>query len=164
VKKKIVLFLFAYILWLLLCWSLDWQHVAVGAVAALLVTVITGGLFITRPRLLKNPIRYVWFLYYLPLFVWECLKANLDVAYRVAHPDLPIKPGIVKIKTKLRSETGLTFLANSITLTPGTLTVDINQEEGVLYIHWINVGSTDIEKATRMIVAKFENILERIFE
>jgi multicomponent Na+:H+ antiporter subunit E len=164
VKKKIILFLFAYVLWLLLCWSLDWQHLAAGAVVALLVTVVTGGLFITRPHMLKNPMRYLWFLYYIPVFVWECLKANIDVVFRVIHPDLPIKPGIVKVKTKLRSETGLTFLANSITLTPGTLSVDICQEEGVLYIHWINVATTDIEKASRTIVANFEKILGRIFE
>jgi multicomponent Na+:H+ antiporter subunit E len=163
-KQKIVLFVFAFALWLLLCWSLDWQHVAVGAAAALLVSLVTGGLFITRPHLLKNPTRYAWFLYYIPVFVWECLKANLDVAYRVAHPDLPIKPGIVKIKTRLRSETGLTFLANSITLTPGTLAVDVDPENGWLYIHWINVTSTDLEKTTQVIAGKFERILEKIFE
>ena len=163
-KKKTILFLFVFVLWLLLCFSLDWQHIVVGAVVALLVTVITGGLFITRPHLLKNPLRYVWFLYYIPVFIWECFKANVDMAFRVAHPDLPIKPGIVKVKTRLRSETGLTFLANSITLTPGTLTVDIDQEHSILYIHWINVSSTDIEKASQIIVTRFEKILEKIFE
>ncbi|MBN2036918.1 MAG: Na+/H+ antiporter subunit E [Chitinispirillaceae bacterium] len=163
-KKKIILFLFAFALWLLLCFSLDWQHIVVGVVVAFLVTVITGGLFITRPHLLKNPLRYIWFLYYIPVFIWECFKANIDMAFRVAHPDLPIKPGIVKVKTRLRSETGLTFLANSITLTPGTLTVDIDQEHSILYIHWINVSSMDIETTSQIIVTRFEKILEKIFE
>lgn len=163
-KKKIILFLFAYLLWVLLCWSLDWQHMAVGAVVALLVTVVTGGLFITRPHVLKHPQRYGWFLYYIPVFIWECLKANIDVAYRVIHPDLPIRPGIVKVKTNLRSETGLTFLANSITLTPGTMAVDIDPENGILYIHWINVTTTDIEKASQVIVSNFDKILGKIFE
>ena len=149
---------------MLLCWSLDWQHLAAGAIVALLVTAATGGLFITRPHVLKHPQRYGWFLYYVPVFIWECLKANIDVAFRVIHPDLPIRPGIVKVTTKLRSETGLTFLANSITLTPGTLSVDIDREAGVLYIHWINVASTDCEKASQIIVSKFEKILGKIFE
>ena len=92
------------------------------------------------------------------------IKANFDVAYRVVHPKLPIKPGIVKVKTKLKSDTGLTFLANSITLTPGTMSVDIDRENGYLYIHWINVKSTDVEKATEIIVSRFEKILEKIFE
>jgi multicomponent Na+:H+ antiporter subunit E len=92
------------------------------------------------------------------------IKANFDVAYRVVHPKLPIKPGIVKVKTRLKSDTGLTFLANSITLTPCTMSVDIDRENGYLYIHWINVKSTDVEKATEIIVSRFEKILEKIFE
>ena len=77
---------------------------------------------------------------------------------------VPIKPGIVKVETSLKSDTGLTFLANSITLTPGTLTVDIDREGGFLYIHWINVRHKDIEGATKSIVKRFERILTRIFE
>jgi multicomponent Na+:H+ antiporter subunit E len=96
--------------------------------------------------------------------MWECLKANIDVALRVLNPTLPINPGIVKVKTTLKSDTGLTFLANSITLTPGTLCVDIDPEEGALYIHWIDVQSQDIDVATQKIVTKFENVLKKIFE
>jgi multicomponent Na+:H+ antiporter subunit E len=77
---------------------------------------------------------------------------------------LPIRPGIVKVRTTLKSDTALTFLANSITLTPGTFCVDIKPEDGILYIHWINVESEDTEKATQLIVNKFEGVLKRIFE
>ena len=90
------------------------------------------------------------------------VKANLDVAYRVLHMDLPIRPGIVKVKSTLQSDLGLTFLANSITLTPGTLTVDIIGNE--LYIHWINVLTDDPEQQTAIIVRRFENILKKVFE
>ena len=153
-----------FILWLLLCMSFDWEDIMVGAVISCLVTLITGDMFVTRPHMLKNPLRYLWFMYYVPLFVWECLKANIDVAYRVIHPMLPINPGIVKVKTKLKSETGLTFLANSITLTPGTMSVDLDRENGIIYIHWINVKCTDIDAATKRIVSRFEGVLEKIFE
>ena len=112
---------------------------------------------------MKN-IKILWFLYYIPLFIWECLKANLEGAYRVAHPDLPINPGIVRIKTSLRSDIALTFLANSITLKPGTMTVDIDKENGILYVHWADVKSRDIEQATELIAGKFERALKRIFE
>lgn len=117
-----------------------------------------------RPHVFKSIRRYIWFLYYIPVFIWECIKANIDVAYRVGHPDLPIRPGIVKVKTTLKSDTALTFLANSITLTPGTMSVDIDAEDGFLYVHWIDVKDKDILKATEIIVKKFENILARIFE
>ena len=69
----------------------------------------------------------------------------------------------MKIKTRLKSESAITALANSITLTPGTLTVDLT-DDGYLYVHWINVKSKDTEEATRMIAQKFEYFLEKIFE
>jgi multicomponent Na+:H+ antiporter subunit E len=143
----------------------DWQHLIVGVFIALFVAWITGDFFITRPQLLKHPRRWFYFIFlYIPRFLLECLKANIDVAYRVVCPTLPINPGIVKVKTKLKTDTGLTFLADSITLTPGTMSVDIDRDNGVLYIHWINVKSKDTEEATKMIVEKFENILIKIFE
>ena len=114
---------------------------------------------------MKHPLRYwYFFVHYLPVFVWECFKANLDVAYRVLHPRLPINPGIVKVKTELKSDTALTFLANSITLTPGTMSVDIDSANGILYVHWINVKATDVEQATNIIVKRFERILKNIFD
>ncbi len=107
--------------------------------------------------------RAFWFIYFIFLFIWECFKANLDGAYRVIHPDLPIYPGIVRVKTSLKSEAGLTFLANSLTLKPGTMTVDVDKEKGVLYIHWSDVKTQDTERATELIVRRFERVLKRIF-
>jgi multicomponent Na+:H+ antiporter subunit E len=163
-KSRIILFFLGFITWVLLCWPPDWQHIVIGAFVAVFVAYMTGDLFTKRPHLFKHPSRYLWFLYYIPVFLWECIKANIDVAYMVIHPNLPIKPGIVKVKTSLKSDTALTFLANSITLTPGTLSVDIDQDNGFLYIHWINVQHKDIEKASREILHTFESILKKIFE
>ena len=163
-KSRIVLFIVSLLVWIGFTWSLDWQHLLIGVLVAIFVSYMTGDMFITRTHHLAHPVRYFWLFVYIPVFTWECFKANLDVVYRVIHPKVPINPGIVKVKTKLKSDTGLTFLANSITLTPGTLTVDIDQENGYLYIHWIHVYKKDIEGATKNIVRRFEYILERIFE
>ena len=89
------------------------------------------------------------------------VKSNLHVALIVLKPSLPINPGIVKTKTVLKSKMARMILTNSITLTPGTLTVDI--ENDILYIHWINVETQDIDLATEKIVKKFENILVKIY-
>ena len=70
--------------------------------------------------------------------------------------------GIVKVKTRLKSDMGKVFLANSITLTPGTFTVDLKNE--YLYIHWIYVKHRDMEKATQDIVSRFESFLIKIFD
>jgi len=163
-KSQIILFLLAFLVWSFLTWPLDLQHLIVGIFICGFVSFMTGDMFIKRPHIFKHISRYLWFLYYIPLLIWECIKANIDVAYRVIHPDLPINPGIVKVKTTLKSDTGLTFLANSITLTPGTMSVDIDEENGFLYIHWIDVKDKDIQKATEIIVKMFEDVLRRIFE
>ena len=164
-KRKIVLFLVAFVTWSLLNWVPDYQHLITGVFVSLLVAVMSGDLFIKRPYVLKHPLRYwYFFVHYLPTFLWECIKANIDVAYRVVHPNLPINPGIVKVKTILKSDTALTFLANSITLTPGTLSVDIDKEDSVLYVHWIDVKAKDVEATTKIIVERFEKILKKIFD
>jgi multicomponent Na+:H+ antiporter subunit E len=163
-KSQIILFILALLIWSFLTWPPDYQHLIIGILVSSFVSFMTGDMFVKRPHVFRHISRYLWFFYYIPLFIWECIKANIDVAYRVAHPDLPINPGIVKVKTTLKSDTALTFLANSITLTPGTMSVDIDEENSFLYIHWIDVKDRDIQKATEIIVKKFEDILRRIFE
>ena len=167
--RRFLLFIDSMILWLLLTWPFNqpWpyniQSIMVGVAISLLVTLIFGKRFSQRPIKWFEPQRYFWLiLVYMPIFTLQCLKANVDVAYRVIHPKMPIKPGIVKVKTKLKSKIGRTVLANSITMTPGTLTVDIQDE--YLYIHWIKVYAEDEENATRLIVKKFEWLLIKIFE
>jgi multicomponent Na+:H+ antiporter subunit E len=162
--SRLILFFIGFVVWMLLTWPLDLQHLIVGILVSAFVSFMTGDMFVKRPHVFKHPTRYLWFLYYVPVFIWECIKANIDVAYRVGHPDLLINPGIVKVKTTLKSDTGLTFLANSITLTPGTMCVDIDEENGFLYIHWIDVKDKDIQKATEIIVRTFEDILRKVFE
>jgi multicomponent Na+:H+ antiporter subunit E len=82
--------------------------------------------------------------------------------YRVIHPAMPIKPGIVRVKSGLKTEIGKVFLANSITMTPGTITVDIIED--YFFVHWIYVHSTDPEIYTQKILGRFEKYLKRIFE
>ena len=160
--RRIILTLFSFIVWLGLTWTLNWQNLVVGGVVSITVGLLFGPLFVNAPAKVFQFHRWFWFIVYIPVFVWEMAKANFDVAYRVLHPKMPIKPGIVKVKTKLKSEMGKAFLANSITLTPGTFTVDIKNE--YLYIHWINVRYTDIEEATKDIVGRFEPLLLKIFD
>ena len=163
-KSRVILFAVSFLIWLGLTWPPQWQEFLIGAAVSLLVAFLIGDMFVQRPHHFRHPHRYLWFVWYLLVLSWECFKANLDVAYRVAHPGLPIRPGIVKIKTGLRSQSGLTFLANSITLTPGTLTVEVDEASGILYVHWLNVRHLDLEGATALIAGRFERILKRIFE
>jgi multicomponent Na+:H+ antiporter subunit E len=161
-KKRIFQFLIYLIMWVLLTWSLKFQDLMAGIVVASVVTILTRKLFPDSFINLMNPIRFVFALLYIPYLVYYILLANLDVAYRVLNPNLPIKPGIIKVKTSLKNEFAKTILANSVTLTPGTLTVDVDGEN--FYVHWINVSSDNIEVQKKIILGRFERILRRIFE
>lgn len=161
--RRFLLFIDSIILWLLLTWTLNIQSVLVGIAFSLLIALIFGNRFSQRPIKWLEPQRYFWLIFiYIPFFSLQCVKANIDVAYRVIHPKMPIMPGIVRVKTRLKSKIGRTILANSITMTPGTLSVDIKDE--YLYIHWIKVYSEDEEEATKIIVRRFERLLLKIFE
>jgi multicomponent Na+:H+ antiporter subunit E len=160
--RYVTLFILALLLWLLLTFKVTVPNLIVGSVAALLCSIFFGRFFISSVYKFLQPHRYLWFLVYLFVFIWECIKANLDVAYRVMHPAMPIRPGIVKVKTTLKSELARTLLANSITMTPGTITVDIIGD--YFYIHWIYVRSEDPEIYTEMIMGAFEKYIKRIIE
>ncbi len=132
-----------------------------GLVIFLLALFVSWGFVYSRgfPRITPRKIGYAVF-YILYLFK-EIVKANLDVARRVIQPRIPINPGIVEVQTRLKSPIGRMILANSITLTPGTLSVDIKGDH--LFIHWIDVTDIDEQKATEKIVTGFEKYLEVIF-
>ncbi len=168
--RRISLFLVSMVIWYLFSWPydfraqiMDWQIFIAGVVFSAAASLLFVEVFTKQPLKLFSLRRYFWALCYVPVFFWYMLVANLDVMYRVIHPGLPIRPGIVKVRTRLRSESARTALANCITLTPGTMTVDIT-DDGTLYIHWINVKATDVDEASRRIVAQFEPFVSRIFD
>ena len=107
-----------------------------------------------------NPKRWAFFLIYAigPLF-FEMAKANLDVAYRVITKK--IRPGIVKISPGMKTEFGTMIVANSITLTPGTLSVDVDGK-GNIYVHWIFVKSK--EPKLEDICSSFQKWIRSIVE
>ncbi|MDI6451546.1 Na+/H+ antiporter subunit E [Anaerobaca lacustris] len=166
--RRVIYFVLAFIVWVLIAWPfadgrIDLQIVVAGLIVSFLVAVLFHDILPREHHVFISPVRVFWFLVYVPVFFYHVIWANLDVVYRAVHPAMPIRPGIVKIKTRLKTDSAITALANSITLTPGTLTVDLT-DDGDLYVHWINVRTDDVEKATQLISQRFEWFLHRIFE
>ena len=161
IKNFLLIFFILLFVWMLL----NNSFTTVIWISGVAVSLIVGLIFcrncdvFTDIRLSPKAIIYTFI--YLLVFLKELIKSNLDVARRVLSPSLPINPGIVEVETRLKSRMGRLILADSITLTPGTFTVDIRDDK--LYIHWIDVKSDDIEKATNEIVRKFEKYLEVIY-
>lgn len=126
-------------LWLLLSNHYELKYVVVGALMAGLVTYFTHDLLFSSHNparedslLLTIPQLYR-FLLYLPVLSLKIALANIQVAYLVLHPRMPINPAILRFQTNLRRSAAQVILANSITLTPGTITIDLR--EGQYTVH-----------------------------
>ncbi|MCK4347642.1 MAG: Na+/H+ antiporter subunit E [Thermoplasmatales archaeon] len=145
-------------------WSIE--EILLGLILSLITGFVTRNIFVKKDLRMLNPVRWIIFVWYVigPFFVGMA-KANFDVAYRVITGK--INPGIVKISPDLKTDLGITLLANSITLTPGTLSVDIDEEKNDLYIHWINVKE-DVLKGDsvdcKYICGNFDKWIRRIAE
>ncbi len=143
----------------LILWSAP--ELITGAILAAIVGLLAGKVFVKRDFRMANPLRWgLAVVYFIGPFLWGMTKANFDVAYRVITGK--IRPGIVKISPDLKTDFGLTFFANSITLTPGTLSVDVNEKNNDLYVHWINV--TKEKPTSEDIAGSFEKWARRIAE
>lgn len=151
-----------FILWVIFVGKFDPEELIAGAVISLILALFTYRYFTEKGLLNLTPRKIFCGIIYFPYLFWEMIKANFDVAYRVIHPKLPIKPGIVKVKTNMKSDLGKLLVANSITLTPGTFTLDIKDD--TMYIHWINVKTTDLEEASKTIPGRFEKCLKRFLD
>ncbi len=155
-------FIVFFLFWVALTSSLDPQELGVGALVSLIIAFLAGK-EITEDGMKNFSFRRIQYtIRYLFVFFWEMIKANLDVAMRIIQPVIPINPGIVEVPTKLKSNVAKLALANSITLTPGTLTVDIIDDK--LYIHWIDVKSENPEENFKEISSVFEKYIKEIFE
>ncbi|AIF68901.1 cation:proton antiporter [Palaeococcus pacificus DY20341] len=150
-----------FIIWMFLTSSLDPQELEIGLILSLIVGALTYEVFTEKGLANLHPKRVAYAIAYIPYFIWAMIMANLDVAYRVLHPKRPINPGIVEAKTVLKNDLGKLALANSITLTPGTITLDVKEDR--YFIHWIDVTDESVEGASKAITEPFEKFLKVIF-
>lgn len=89
-----------------------------------------------------HPIHLSWrAIAYFPWLLWEIFKANIDIAKVIIQPDMPIQPKVFKVKASQLDELGHAIYANSITLTPGTVTVDLH--EGMIEVHALTKAAKD---------------------
>jgi multicomponent Na+:H+ antiporter subunit E len=100
-------------------------------------------------------------LAYLLAFVYELVTANVDVAYRVLAPSMPIDPDVVEVPLRVESDAAVTTIANSITLTPGTLTMDYDPDRNALYVHAL---ATDDPESVLAPIRRWEDYALRIFD
>ena len=126
-------FIILLALWLVLSGHYDAFHITLGLICCALVSFFSHDLLFPAFHWGRNLTILFRFTAYLPWLFYQIILSNLHVARMVLHPQMPIDPAIIEFKTKLKSSISQTTLANSITLTPGTITVDIR--DGKYYVH-----------------------------
>lgn len=151
-----------FLFWLLLNGTLAPDVIVVGLIVAAGIALLFGQgfSFLSGYRLSAASARAT--LGYLGYFFAELVRANLAMARLVLDPRLPVYPAFVKVRTRLHHPVARLLLANSITLTPGTLSVEIKGQW--LFVHWVVAETTDPEAATEAIVAGFEKYLEVMYD
>lgn len=159
--KYIATFIVLYASYILLA-GIAVQELILGAMVSVILTIVLARL-VNYTIDYRAPWKLLVFIFaYLPMFIWQLILANIDIARRVLSPKIPLNPGFVKIKTDLKGDFAKLALANSITLTPGTLSVDVDGE--YLYIHTVDVKGKTPEENKEIISAKFEKVLGWVFK
>jgi multicomponent Na+:H+ antiporter subunit E len=169
--QYLALFGASYVFYLLLAGSVAAFELVTGAISAGIVATALWGISLTTP---VQPVRtgkqLARFVLYVPYLLYEIVKANVEIAYVVLHPDLPIDPEVVEFDAAVGAALPVTTLANSITLTPGTLTVDVSRRH--FTVHTLTRNSREglfsgvLERAVRFVfygraAARIPSPLER---
>jgi multicomponent Na+:H+ antiporter subunit E len=151
VAQFLALFGVSFLFYLVLAGSVAPFELATGAISASIVAVSLWGISLTTPvKVGRIGRQLARFALYVPYLLWEIVIANVQIAYVVLHPSLPIDPEVVEFDAAVWSALPVTTLANSITLTPGTLTVDVSRRH--FTVHTLTGSARD---------ALFEGKLER---
>jgi multicomponent Na+:H+ antiporter subunit E len=144
-------FVLLFAFWVLVSGHYQIKYLLIGVGACAVVTYVTHDLlYNSRPaKAVSSKAGFTFFcvlrlIVYIPWLIWAIIKANIQVAMIIMNPRLPIDPGFLQFKTQLRKKISLVTLANSITLTPGTITVDLKDD--TYLIHAIVRGAaSDLE-------------------
>ena len=109
----------------------------IGLAIGLPVAFASRRFYPARTDLVHNLRALPYAVLYVSVFLRDLVVANFDVAYRVLAPSMPIDPAVFVVPLRVRKDVAITTIANSITLTPGTLTMDYDPEHNALYVHAI---------------------------
>jgi len=133
----------------------------IGLLVGLPIAYATRGFYTTDVRLRRAIGAVPWVVRYVAVFLLELFTANVDVAYRVLNPSLPIDPEVIAIPLRVETDAAITTIANSITLTPGTLTMDHDPATNTLYVHAIAAHNRHAVVAP---IRRLEDFALRIFD
>jgi len=155
--KHIITFLLLLPFWLLLSGHYDLFHISIGIFCCGLVSFFSTDLLFSTANIASHHMVIWRFILYVPWLIYQVILANILVARLVLSPGLKIEPQVFSFKTRLKTDLARTTYGNSITLTPGTITVDVNGDE--FYIHALAGNFAD-----DLLTGEMEKRISKIFQ
>ena len=140
ISKAMVLFVF----WILLSASFEWIHLSLGLICSFAVAWLNSGHspFIPKFRLWSRV------LFYLPWLFYKIIQSSLHLTKLILHPALPIDPKLISLESNLSHHAAVVLFGNSITLTPGTITAEVDRNK--LIVHAIDKASSEDFESKQM--------------
>lgn len=153
----IITFIILFINWMIWSGLFDAFHLSLGVISCLIVTFMSHDLLFKRRDFKASDIaEAIRFVKYIPWLLYQIILSNIHVAKIVLKPDMPIDPYIVPYKHKLKKDISVTTFANSIILTPGTITAEIIDD--TFYVHCL-----DKKVADDLLTGEMEDRIARVF-
>ena len=150
--------LFLWLVWLLLNNTVSPGQLLLGAILALALPLFTVRFWPDRPRLRKP----LMLLRYIAVLFWDIILANLTVSRLILGPTARLRPAFIRLPLELRNEFAIVVLANTVSLTPGTVSSDLSPDRRTLLIHALD--EKDPAQAIARIKQRYEKPLQEIFE
>ena len=138
--RTLSLFVLLFLSWLLLSGIYTYLLLGFGVLSCLLVVAVCRRMKIIDPEGHPNHL-IPGLLRYIPWLLWAIIKANIDVVRRIVHPRLPIAPRVIRVAASQKTHLGQVMYANSITLTPGTVTIET--DDGTIDVHALTSESAE---------------------
>lgn len=153
-----ILSLTLLVVWLLLNNSLSAGHFLLGTILALVIPIGTRSL--QKPQATLH--RPLLVIRYMLVLMGDIIKSNIEVAIQVLGPLHKLTPGFIAIPLDMTEELPITMLASSISLTPGTVSVEVSEDRHWLYVHVLNLS--DEAETIKTIKQRYERPLKEIFQ
>jgi multicomponent Na+:H+ antiporter subunit E len=158
VAHYLTTFIACAVLWLILTGSFAPLDLLWGVVLCTIVSALTYRFTaFGAPRWMRRPRGWLALMRLFVEFVRQMVVQNVTLSWRVFLPKMPIKPGIVAVPYNISGDVPLTIMTSLMTLTPDTVVIDIDQQKKLMYIHWINVQTTDPQEMHRLIIHDIEH-------
>jgi len=158
-------FLLSFIVFAVYTGASTLYSAAVGLISSIVIGSILGALLVRDWRKALNPKRWLlMLLYIIKYFVIDELKAHALVLRLGLSPSMPVRPAIVRVPLKSKTDYAKTLVALSITNTPGTVVVDLDEKNNVFYVHWIYAIDVSKEVCYKQIAEPFDKWAVKIFD